>query len=155
MTPPWPRLSSPRSSPPGDTPARPSWPMKSIAASFARSSRSVIIVCSSVSEAMKIAFITTDSREHFHEYHKTAPYFGTAPQALLAGMAGLPDLEVHVLSCLQEPVTSPPKLAENIFYHGLLVSKLGWMRTGYQGCVRAVRRKLREVQPDLVHGQGT
>jgi glycosyltransferase involved in cell wall biosynthesis len=35
------------------------------------------------------------------------------------------------------------------------VPKLGWMRTGYQGCVRAVRRKLRELRPDIVHGQGT
>jgi glycosyltransferase involved in cell wall biosynthesis len=29
------------------------------------------------------------------------------------------------------------------------------MRTAYLGCVRAVRRKLREIQPDIVHGQGT
>lgn len=29
------------------------------------------------------------------------------------------------------------------------------MRTGYQGCIGAVRRKLREINPDLVHGQGT
>jgi len=29
------------------------------------------------------------------------------------------------------------------------------MRTGYQGCIRAVRRKLKALQPDIVHGQGT
>lgn len=29
------------------------------------------------------------------------------------------------------------------------------MRTLYLGCARAVRRKLREIQPDIVHGQGT
>jgi glycosyltransferase involved in cell wall biosynthesis len=29
------------------------------------------------------------------------------------------------------------------------------MKTGYQGCVRAVRRKLDELRPELVHGQGT
>jgi glycosyltransferase involved in cell wall biosynthesis len=29
------------------------------------------------------------------------------------------------------------------------------MRTAYQGCVRATRRKLRELKPDIVHGQGT
>jgi glycosyltransferase involved in cell wall biosynthesis len=29
------------------------------------------------------------------------------------------------------------------------------MRTLYQGCIRATRRKLREIDPDLVHGQGT
>jgi glycosyltransferase involved in cell wall biosynthesis len=29
------------------------------------------------------------------------------------------------------------------------------MRTLYQGCIRATRKKLREIQPDIVHGQGT
>jgi glycosyltransferase involved in cell wall biosynthesis len=29
------------------------------------------------------------------------------------------------------------------------------MRTGYQGCIRATRKKLRELKPDIVHGQGT
>jgi glycosyltransferase involved in cell wall biosynthesis len=29
------------------------------------------------------------------------------------------------------------------------------MRTGYQGCIRAMRRKIREIGPDIVHGQGT
>ena len=29
------------------------------------------------------------------------------------------------------------------------------MRTAYQGCIRATRKKLRELQPDIVHGQGT
>src|SRR5437660_5666840 len=29
------------------------------------------------------------------------------------------------------------------------------MRTVYQGCIRAIRRRLRQIQPDLVHGQGT
>ena len=32
---------------------------------------------------------------------------------------------------------------------------IGWMRTSYQGCVRAVRRKLKAIKPDIVHGQGT
>jgi glycosyltransferase involved in cell wall biosynthesis len=29
------------------------------------------------------------------------------------------------------------------------------MRTGYQGCVRAVRRRLKAIRPDIVQGQGT
>jgi glycosyltransferase involved in cell wall biosynthesis len=53
------------------------------------------------------------------------------------------------------PRRSPAKLADNIFFHPLHVPKIGWLRTGYQGCIRAVRRKLREIQPDIVHGQGT
>ena len=29
------------------------------------------------------------------------------------------------------------------------------MKTLFQGCVRAARKKIREIQPDIVHGQGT
>jgi glycosyltransferase involved in cell wall biosynthesis len=105
---------------------------------------------------MKIAILTTDNREPFREYHKPMPWFGTAPEALLQGFAQLPDLEVHVISCTQQPaVSSPEKLAANIFFHSLHVPKTGWLRTLYQGCVRATRKKLREIQPDIVHGQGT
>src|SRR5665213_1482490 len=105
---------------------------------------------------MKIAILTTDNREHHRKYNLPAPYFGTAPEALLQGFAQLPAAEVHVISCTQRPfVSSPEKLADNIFYHSLLVPKIGWLRTGYQGCIRAVRKKLKEMQPDIVHGQGT
>jgi glycosyltransferase involved in cell wall biosynthesis len=106
---------------------------------------------------MKVALLTTDSREHFKDYANPQPYFGTAPEALLQGFKALPrDVEVHVVSCLQRvPVSSPERLAENIFYHGLHVPSIGWLKTGFLGCVSAVRRKLREVQPNLVHGQGT
>src|SRR5271165_680239 len=50
---------------------------------------------------------------------------------------------------------APEKLAKNIWFHSLLVKKAGWLRTGYQGCIRAVRRKVKELRPDVVHGQGT
>lgn len=105
---------------------------------------------------MVIVQITTDNREHFREYHKKAPWFGTAPEALLRGFAQLPDVKVHVVTCTQQPMAaSPEKLANNIWFHSLHVPKLGWMRTGYHGCVRALRQKLREIQPEIVHGQGT
>jgi glycosyltransferase involved in cell wall biosynthesis len=52
-------------------------------------------------------------------------------------------------------VKSPAKLAPNIFFHSIGVPKIGWMRTLYQGCIRATRKKLQEIQPDIVHGQGT
>ena len=105
---------------------------------------------------MKIAILTTDNREPYRQYDRPDPWFGTAPEALLQGFAQLPDVAVHVISCTQRPmVSSPAKLADNIFFHSLLVPNLGWMRTLYQGCVRATRKKLRELQPDLVHGQGT
>jgi glycosyltransferase involved in cell wall biosynthesis len=104
---------------------------------------------------MKVAVLTTDNREHYKDYGSPTPYFGTAPEALLQGFADFPDLEVHVVSCARQQLSSPPKLAPNIHFHTLFVPKLGWMTTGYQGCIRAVRRKLAQIRPDLVHGQGT
>ena len=104
---------------------------------------------------MKLALLSTDSREMLKDYKNPGPGFGTAPEALLQGFALLPDVEVHVVSCAREKMNSPAKLAPNVFFHSLCVPKLGWMSTGYQGCIRAVRSKLKELQPDIVHGQGT
>ncbi|MGI8959780.1 MAG: glycosyltransferase family 4 protein [Bryobacteraceae bacterium] len=112
-------------------------------------------VIASIGFWVKIVQITTDNREHHREYAKTIPYFGTAPEALLQGFAKLRDVEVHVISCTQRRMSSPEKLADNIWFHSLHVPKIGWLRTGYQGCVRTVRSKLRQLQPDVVHGQGT
>lgn len=97
----------------------------------------------------------TDSRENSRQYSDPNPRFGTAPGALLEGFTGASSCEVHVISCVQQPVCSPVKLAENIFYHSLVVPKMGWLRGAYLGCIRATRRKLREIRPDIVHGQGT
>ena len=104
---------------------------------------------------MRIVQLTTDAREHYGDYGKPEPYFGAAPEALLQGFAGLSEAEIHVVACTRRGMCSPRKLADNIWFHSLLVPKLGWMRTFYQGCIRAVRRKLRDLQPDIVHGQGT
>ena len=104
---------------------------------------------------MRVVLLTTDNREHFKDYGAAVPYFGTAPEALLQGFASVPELTVHVVSCTRAKMKSPAKLAPNVFFHSLSVPKLGWMRTAYQGCIRAVRQKLRHIQPDIVHGQGT
>jgi len=104
---------------------------------------------------MKIAILTTDNREAYRQYSARTPYFGTAPTALFQGFAALPNLEVHILSCTQQPMPSPTKLAENISFHSLHVPKIGWLRTGYAGCIRAVRKELKKIQPDILHAQGT
>jgi glycosyltransferase involved in cell wall biosynthesis len=104
---------------------------------------------------MRIAILTTDDREHYRDYANPRPYFGTAPEALLQGFALMPEHEVHVVTCARAKMASPERLAPNIFFHSLYVSKIGWMRTAYQGCIRAVRQKLKEIRPDMVHGQGT
>jgi len=104
---------------------------------------------------LRIVQLTTDGRQLLNDFSSPKPALGTAPQALMQGFAVLPEVEVHVVSCLQQSVHSPAKLAENVWFHSLHVPKIGWLRTGYQGCVRTVRRKLRQLQPDVVHGQGT
>jgi len=104
---------------------------------------------------MRIAILTTDMREAIPGCTDPQPHIGTAPSALLQGFALLPAAEFHVVSCLKAPLPSPAKIAPNIFYHGVPVPRIGWLRTGYQGCIRAVRKKLKEIQPDIVHGQGT
>ena len=104
---------------------------------------------------MKIAITTTDNREQHANYAMKVPYFGTAPEALLQGFARMPEVEVHVISCTRQPMKSPEKLADNIWFHSVYAPGIGWLRTSYQGCVRAVRRKLKAIKPEIVHGQGT
>lgn len=104
---------------------------------------------------IKVVQLTSDSREHYKNYDAPLPYFGTAPEALLAGFAGMPGVEIHVVCCLRQPASSPEKIADNIYYHSVVVPKLGWGRTFFLGCALAVRKRLREIQPDIVHGQGT
>jgi glycosyltransferase involved in cell wall biosynthesis len=104
---------------------------------------------------MKIAMLVPDNRDEFRRYADPDPYFGPAPSALLEGLAQLPECEVHIVCCIHKPLRSPPKLAGNIYYHSLIVPKWGWLYGAYVGCIRAIRQKLREIRPDVVHGQGT
>lgn len=104
---------------------------------------------------MRIANLIMDMRQVQSSYAETTPRFPGGSASLLDGFAKLPDTEVHVISCIQKPAQAPKKLAPNIWFHSLHVPKFGWLRTGYQGCIRAVRRKLRELQPDIVQGDGT
>src|SRR5277367_2034531 len=104
---------------------------------------------------LTVAIITAEKREHDKDYANPTPAFGTAPEALLQGFAMMPEMDVHVISCVRQPVNAPEKLAANIWYHALVVPKIGWLRTLYQGCLRATGKKLREIKPDIVHGQGT
>ena len=104
---------------------------------------------------MRIAVITTDGRWMAKRLHAKEPMLAYIHEVLARAMAASGEHEVHVLSCSRGPVSSPAKLAGNVWFHSLHVPKMGWMRTGYQGCIRAVRRKCKEIQPDIVHGQGT
>jgi glycosyltransferase involved in cell wall biosynthesis len=103
---------------------------------------------------MRVAITTTDNREHFKKYDLDAPWLSPPIEVLLDPFQSA-GIEIHIVSCTRRRMRSPEKLAPNIFFHSLYVPKIGWMRTLYQGCVRAVRKKLREIRPDIVHGQGT
>ena len=113
------------------------------------------IDCGRAKAGMKIVQLTTDAREHHKDYGNPRPFFGTAPAALLQGFAGQAGVEIHVVACVRRFMPTPVQLADNIWHHTLLVPKWGWMTSLYRGCVRAVRRKLCELAPDIVHGQGT
>ncbi len=105
---------------------------------------------------MKLALLTTDVREHEQNYANATPSFGTAPQGLLDGLVGRPEVEVHVIACLhKQPAGGNLQLADNIWYHPVVVGWAGWLKSGYIGCILGVRRKLASLQPDVVHGQGT
>lgn len=104
---------------------------------------------------MKIVQITTDSREHFKEYDRPEPYFGTAPAGLLSGFADFPDVEVHVISCAHRSASAPEKIGPNIWFHQPVLGNWAWGRTLFLGCALAVRKIIREIDPDIVHGQGT
>src|SRR5437763_1418615 len=86
---------------------------------------------------MRVAILLTDNREPFKDYTHPVPYFGPAPEALLQGLAQLPEVEVHIVSCARARVAAPEKLAPNTFFHTLHVPKIGWMRTLYFGCIQA------------------
>lgn len=63
--------------------------------------------------------------------------------------------EIHVICCGSKKIPAPPKLAENIFYHQIILPKWSYLRMLHSGPAIAVRRKLMEIGPDIVHAQGT
>src|SRR5205823_5830152 len=73
---------------------------------------------------IKIAFLVPDNRQEFGQWELSAPTFGPAPQALLDGFAQLADCEVHVIFCLKRPLSTPERLAANIYAHALIVPPL-------------------------------
>lgn len=96
-----------------------------------------------------------DNRDEFRQYDRAEPFFGAAPTALLEGLAQRSDLELHVISCSRVKMPAPARLAPNIHFHLLYVPRGESLRSLYFGCVVAIRRQLRELEPDVVHGQGT
>ncbi len=104
---------------------------------------------------LRLALVAIDAREAHGAYDRAEPFFGTAVESLLEGFIASDELETHVVTVTRRAMKSPDKLGPHTFFHSLVVSKWAMMRTMYFGAVRAIRRKLREIAPDVVHGQGT
>jgi glycosyltransferase involved in cell wall biosynthesis len=103
---------------------------------------------------MKIAIITTSGRDLLKRWDITAPGLGPAVEALLQGFRQLPQHEVHVLMPVRHNV-QPGWRDGNILYHEVPTPMWGMMKSFYFGASQAVKKKLWEIQPDIVHGQGT
>lgn len=105
---------------------------------------------------IRVVQIIPDDRDVFGRYDRDEPFFGPAPTALLEGFSSMCDqVEVHLIACVRkESLPAPAALADNIFYHQILISG-GYRRSLFVEVIRAVRKKIEEIQPDVVHGQGT
>jgi glycosyltransferase involved in cell wall biosynthesis len=103
---------------------------------------------------MRIVLIIADDRDAKNDVCADEPVFGPAPAALLEGFRAAPEADVHVVSCVRRPLRAPDKLAGYIFYHQVPVSR-GYRRTFFVEAIQKVRAVIREIDPDVVHGQGT
>ena len=104
---------------------------------------------------LRVAMIVGDEREVLRQWERTDPYFGPAPAALINGLANIEELELHILCCTRQPLAAPEKIAPNIFYHSIRVPRWGYLKTFYLPAILAIRKKLRSIRPQVVHGQGT
>lgn len=104
---------------------------------------------------MRIVQIIPDNRDVMGQHDRDAPFFGPAIDALLQGFERLDDaIDMHVVSCVRHPLPAPEVLAGNVRYHQVLVPG-GYRRTLFIAAARKVRSVIREIAPDVVHGQGT
>ena len=103
---------------------------------------------------LKVVQIIPDERDVWG-CDEPVPRFGPAPTALLEGFSAFPDeIEVHVVSCIRSKLPAPRALGDNIFYHAVPVCG-GYRRTLFAEAARKVREKIQQIDPDVVHGQGT
>jgi len=104
---------------------------------------------------LKVAMIIPDDRDEHRRPDLPEPWFGPAPNTLRLGLAECPDVELHILSCERQLLPASRQLSENTYFHPVPVSRWAYMRTCYLGSIRALRRTVAQIRPDVVHGQGT
>ncbi len=114
---------------------------------------------------MRVAFLVVDDR---FDRDLPRPFFGSAPSALLEGFARMQTgeriqdsgtrmegVELHVICCVKKPVPAPQKLAENIWYHQIVLPPWSFLRSAHLGPVLGVHKLLNTIRPDVIHAQGT
>lgn len=104
---------------------------------------------------LRVGLLMTDERAERECWDAPRPTFGTAQTALLEGLANCTDLEVHVISCTKRPLPAVSRLGEHVHFHSLVVPQMGWLRSGYLGCIAAIRRCVSQLGIEVVHGHGS
>ncbi len=104
---------------------------------------------------MKIVWLATSGRDLLKAWEQTTHYgLGTTVVAMMEGFRAFPEHEIHVLMAVRRDC-QPMRREGNIFYHEVPTPMWGMMKSLYLFSTRALLKKIREIQPDVVHGQGT
>ncbi|MCX8155447.1 MAG: glycosyltransferase family 4 protein [Verrucomicrobiae bacterium] len=106
-------------------------------------------------KTLRIAMIIPDNRDERRQYEQPEPQLGTAPTALLMGLREREEVEVHVLSITRRPMRAPATLFGRVPFHLVPAGRRAGLSGLYVPAVRALRRRIEQLQPDVVHGQGT
>lgn len=105
---------------------------------------------------IKLLLVTTDNREQQKHHDRPEPWLSTPVESLVEGFAAHPDeIEVHIVSCAKRRMPGTGRIGPNLVFHQPIVPLPGWGRSLFAGCAIAVRRLARQLDVDLVHGQGT
>lgn len=106
-----------------------------------------------ISRPLQVAILVVDDR--FNNACAT-PFFGPSPTALLKGFSllGANKANVHVICCVKSKMSAPSQLAENIFYHQVVLPHWTYLRSLHAGPVLGVRKVLDQIRPDIVHSHG-
>src|SRR5687767_9105323 len=91
-------------------------------------------------QRLRVAMVVADEREAHGTYDRPEPYFGPAPAALLSGFSQLDGVEIHIVSCVRQPVVAPSKVAANIYYHTVRVPAWGYLKTFYVPTILRIRQ---------------
>lgn len=102
---------------------------------------------------LRVAILVVDDR---FDNVSAKPFFGPAPTALLEGLTslGAAKVEAHIVSCVKVKMPAPDQLADNVFYHQIVLPHWTYLRSLHAGPILGVRSILSRLRPDIVHSHG-